>query len=200
MHGPVPCHARLANEAGAPVDRHLPHCTRSGTGACEHASAAPAQGDGARGDGAHTDGVGVQRLEVLIAVMLARERMRAADAAGDGCTALAAALATLPSRPLKMIANAVAALGVATVRDECTAASGSDVLSFRTMPADHERWRSRRVHRQRVPHHPVESGILTTYPTLIGEATRNPFDRRTDLGLPARTAVDYARTSPCGVA
>jgi hypothetical protein len=85
----------------------------------------------------------VQRLEVLIAVMLARERMRAADAAGDGCTALAAALATLPSRPLKMIANAVAALGVATVRDECTAASGSDVLSFRTMPADHERWRSR---------------------------------------------------------
>jgi hypothetical protein len=54
----------------------------------------------------------VQRLEVLIAVMLARERCAPADAAADGCTALAAALATLPSRPLEMIAEAVAALGV----------------------------------------------------------------------------------------
>jgi hypothetical protein len=54
----------------------------------------------------------VQRLEVLIAVMLARERRAPADAAADGCTALAAALATLPSRPLEMIAEAVAALGV----------------------------------------------------------------------------------------
>ncbi len=54
----------------------------------------------------------MQRLEVLIAVMLARERRAPADAAADGCTALAAALATLPSRPLEMIAEAVAALGV----------------------------------------------------------------------------------------
>ena len=60
----------------------------------------------------------MQRLEVLIALLLARERMRAADAAAEGCTALAAALATLPSRPLWMIADAVAALGVAAVRDE----------------------------------------------------------------------------------
>jgi len=55
----------------------------------------------------------VQRLEVLIAVMLARERHATADAAADGCTELAAALATLPSRPLEMIAEAVAALGCA---------------------------------------------------------------------------------------
>jgi hypothetical protein len=53
----------------------------------------------------------VQRLEVLVAVMLARER-RAPTAGGhDGCTPLAAALAALPSRPLEMIAEAVAALG-----------------------------------------------------------------------------------------
>jgi hypothetical protein len=55
----------------------------------------------------------MQRLEVLVAVMLARERRAPADAAADGCTELAAALATLPSRPLEMIAEAVAALGCA---------------------------------------------------------------------------------------
>jgi hypothetical protein len=49
---------------------------------------------------------------VLIAIMLARERRAPADAAADGCTALAAALATLPSRPLEMIADAVAELGI----------------------------------------------------------------------------------------
>ena len=54
----------------------------------------------------------MQRLEVLIAIMLARERRDPADAMADGCTALAAALATLPSRPLEMIAEALAALGV----------------------------------------------------------------------------------------
>ncbi len=58
-------------------------------------------------------GARVQRLEVLVAVMLARERLSRADAAADGCTELAAALATLPSRPLEMIAEAVAALGCA---------------------------------------------------------------------------------------
>ncbi len=57
-------------------------------------------------------GARVQRLEVLLAVMLARER-RAPNDAADGCTELAAALATLPSRPLEMIAEAVAALGCA---------------------------------------------------------------------------------------
>ena len=52
--------------------------------------------------------------------MLARERLTirhgtvdAAVAAADGCTELAAALATLPSRPLETIAEAVAALGCA---------------------------------------------------------------------------------------
>ena len=53
----------------------------------------------------------MQRLEVLVAVMLSRERHAPVDDAADGCTELAAALATLPSRPLEMIAEAVAALG-----------------------------------------------------------------------------------------
>ncbi len=57
----------------------------------------------------------MQRLEVLVAVMLARERIAPAVAATDGCTELAAALAELPSRPLEMIADAVAALGCAGV-------------------------------------------------------------------------------------
>jgi hypothetical protein len=51
----------------------------------------------------------VQRLEVLVAVMLARERRSLADVAADGCTALAAALATLPSGSLEKVADAVAA-------------------------------------------------------------------------------------------
>ena len=55
----------------------------------------------------------MQRLEVLVAVMLVRERHSPADDAADGCTELAAALAALPSRPLEMIAEAVAALGCA---------------------------------------------------------------------------------------
>jgi hypothetical protein len=50
----------------------------------------------------------VQRLKVLIAVMLTRERRAATD---DGCTALAA----LPPRPLEMAADAVAAFGAADV-------------------------------------------------------------------------------------
>jgi predicted component of type VI protein secretion system len=54
---------------------------------------------------------GVQRLEVLVAVMLARERRALADAEDSGCTELAAALATLPSGLLEMVADAVAALG-----------------------------------------------------------------------------------------
>ncbi len=54
----------------------------------------------------------MQRLEMLITIMLARERRAPADAAADGCTALAAALATLPSRPLELVADAVAALGI----------------------------------------------------------------------------------------
>jgi hypothetical protein len=52
----------------------------------------------------------VQRLEVLVAVMLARERRIPADAEAGGCTALPAALATLPSGVLEIVANAVAAL------------------------------------------------------------------------------------------
>jgi hypothetical protein len=47
--------------------------------------------------------------------MLARERCAPADTAADGCTALAAALATLPSGLLEMIADAMAALGCADV-------------------------------------------------------------------------------------
>ncbi len=55
----------------------------------------------------------MQRLEVLVALMLARERRWPADTAADGCTKLAAALAALPSRPLEMVADAVVALGCA---------------------------------------------------------------------------------------
>ena len=56
-------------------------------------------------------GDGLQRLEVVIAVMLARERRWHADtAAADGCTELAAALAVLPSRSLELVADAVVAL------------------------------------------------------------------------------------------
>ncbi len=53
----------------------------------------------------------MQRLEVLVAVMLARERRALADAEDGGCTELAAALAALPSGLLEMVADAVAALG-----------------------------------------------------------------------------------------
>ena len=53
----------------------------------------------------------MQRLEVLVAVMLARERRALADAQDGGCPALGAALATLPSGLLEMVADAVAALG-----------------------------------------------------------------------------------------
>ena len=55
-----------------------------------------------------------QRLGVLVAVMLARER-RAPTAASGGCTALAAALGALPSGVVAMVAEAVAALGYADV-------------------------------------------------------------------------------------
>jgi hypothetical protein len=53
----------------------------------------------------------LQRLEVVIAVMLARERRWPADTAADGCSELAAALATLPSLTLALVADAVVALG-----------------------------------------------------------------------------------------
>ncbi len=65
----------------------------------------------------------VQRLEVLVAVMLARERRAPArrvqrhsprflrGRASDRCMELAAALTTLPSGLLEMVADAVAALG-----------------------------------------------------------------------------------------
>ena len=55
--------------------------------------------------------VGVQRLEMLVAVMLARERRVLADAQDGGCTELAGALATLPSGVFQSVAEAVAALG-----------------------------------------------------------------------------------------
>ncbi len=79
--------------------------------ACEHPIRARVQG---RSTGrSRYRGARVQRLEVLVAVMLARERRAPADEAADCCTELAVALATLPSRPLEMIAEAVAALGCA---------------------------------------------------------------------------------------
>jgi hypothetical protein len=53
------------------------------------------------------------RLEVVIAMMLARERRRHADTEAGGCTELAAALAALPSRPLEKVADSVVALDCA---------------------------------------------------------------------------------------
>ena len=60
-------------------------------------------------------GVGVQRLEMMVAVVLAHERRAPTDTA-DGCATLAAARSVLPSRPLELIAEAVAALGYTEVR------------------------------------------------------------------------------------
>jgi hypothetical protein len=57
----------------------------------------------------------VQRLEVMVTLMLARERPAPAGAAAAGCPALAVALIALQSRPLEIIAEAVAALGYADV-------------------------------------------------------------------------------------
>jgi hypothetical protein len=74
---------------------------------------------------AHGNDAGVQRLEVMDAVLLARERRaltararrRAPTAAArGGRTTLAAALAALPSGVLAMVAEAVAALGYGVVR------------------------------------------------------------------------------------
>ena len=86
---------------------HARVATPSDLVACEH-PIAQVQGRSSRN---RHRGARVQRLEVLIAVMLARERRAPAGDTADGCTELAAALATLPSRPLEMIAEAVAALG-----------------------------------------------------------------------------------------
>jgi predicted component of type VI protein secretion system len=52
----------------------------------------------------------LQRLEVFIAVMLARERRWPVDTTADGYTEFAAALAALPSGLLEMVADALVAL------------------------------------------------------------------------------------------
>jgi actin-related protein len=70
--------------------------------------------------------VGLQLFEVLITVMLARERGVAttdAAASDDARTPLAASLASLPSRPLEMIAEAIAAIGSAEVAPSCSCQS-----------------------------------------------------------------------------
>jgi hypothetical protein len=73
----------------------------------------------------------VQRLEVLVAVMLARERPALADAQDGDCTELAAALATLPSGLLEMVADAVVALGHADTRGTPRRSAGFvDVLTM----------------------------------------------------------------------
>ena len=83
----------------------------------------------------------MQRLEVLIAIMLARERR-----APDGCTALAAALATLPSRPLEMIAEAVAALGI-----QFDVERPSGAARIRASPPDVQRASGSAPKRERLP-------------------------------------------------
>ncbi len=52
----------------------------------------------------------VSRFDVLVAVMLSRER-RAPTEHADGCAPLAASLAALPSGLMELVAEAVAALG-----------------------------------------------------------------------------------------
>ncbi len=71
----------------------------------------------------------MQRLEVLVSVMLARERRWPADTAADGCTELAAALATLPSGLLEMVAEAMVALGCT-----CRRVRGSKALAIPHTP------------------------------------------------------------------
>ncbi len=56
----------------------------------------------------------MQRLEIVVTLMLARERRATADASA-GCTPLVVALTGLPSLPLEMIAEAAAAVGYADV-------------------------------------------------------------------------------------
>ncbi len=55
---------------------------------------------------------GVQRLEVMVTLMLARERRAPTDDAAAGCMPLAAALATLPAGLMELVARAVVALTV----------------------------------------------------------------------------------------
>lgn len=65
--------------------------------------------------------VRIKRNKVLVDMMLARERHnRRAPTVDevDGCTELAAELASLPSRPLEMIADAMAKLGCANVHNK----------------------------------------------------------------------------------
>jgi hypothetical protein len=58
----------------------------------------------------------VQRFDVLVAVMLARERRAPTRTdAADGCAPLAASLAAQPSGLMEMVAVAVAAIGGADV-------------------------------------------------------------------------------------
>ena len=94
----------LASETNAGIGRS----TNSRTHARMHACAHPT---GTHAGRRLRPPFGVQRLEVLVAVMLARERRAQAVAEAGGCTALAAALAALPSGVLQMVADAVAALG-----------------------------------------------------------------------------------------
>ena len=93
-----------ASETNAGIGRR----THSLTHARTHARANPT---GTHASLRRRPPFGVQRLEVLVAVMLARERRVPANAEAGGCTALAAALATLPSGVLQIVADAVAALG-----------------------------------------------------------------------------------------
>ena len=63
----------------------------------------------------------IKRNKVLVDMMLARERYNRrapTDVEVDGCTELAAELASLPSRPIEMIADAMAKLGCANVHNK----------------------------------------------------------------------------------
>jgi hypothetical protein len=59
--------------------------------------------------------VGVQRLDALVAVLLARERMNSGELSCQCLTPLALMLAALPSRPLEMVADVLASREYAEV-------------------------------------------------------------------------------------
>ncbi len=94
-----------AREGGSEGDRERFVCARTHAHACLKLTVAGALAN---------DGAGMQWLEVMVTLMLARERRVPTDDAG-GCTPFAAALAALPSRPLELAAEAVVALGCADV-------------------------------------------------------------------------------------
>ena len=128
----------------------------------------------------------MQRLEVFIAVMLARERHALNGATADGCTALAAALATLPSGLLKTAAAAVLPLACAKVPHAPSLQAGQSNHMHtpeRTHARMHTRMHARatRAHTHRRTHERTHAPEHVHAVPYKGWRTR-PFTRATNLG------------------